>query len=184
MTSDRERSSIAPPLDLRADAENRGADAETPGGGSDGAPPASEASRCDEAQREPGGRARVLIVEDNVDSAESLSRLLELFGHEVDAVHDGDAALAAARDRRPDVMLIDIGLPGRDGYDVARSVRADPLLKHVTLVALTGYGQDDDITRATEAGFDFHHLKPIDPRELDGIIARAGEGRKESATVH
>jgi PAS domain S-box-containing protein len=137
-----------------------------------------------ERKREARLRANVLIVEDNVDCAESLAMLLQCFGHQVVAVHDGAAALPAARGRRPDVMLVDIGLPGMDGYEVARCVRGLPELKHVVLVALTGYGQEEDRRRATDAGFDYHHAKPIDPRRLEALIADAVETRKAPATIH
>jgi CheY-like chemotaxis protein/two-component sensor histidine kinase len=145
--------------------------------------PEKSAARADERERQ-ATAARVVIVEDNADSAESLSMLLELLGHQVVAVHDGDAGLAAARSHRPDVMLVDIGLPGMDGYEVARRMRADPELKHVVLVALTGYGQEDDRRKATAAGFDHHQVKPLDLRQLEGILSGAGEARSGSPTVH
>lgn len=122
-----------------------------------------------EAVRNPG--VQVLIVEDNVDAAESLMMLLELLGHAVRVAHDGPAGLQQARQRRPDIMLVDIGLPGMDGYEVARQVRRDPQLAHLTLIALTGYGCDDDRRAALDAGFDRHLVKPIDPDLLEQLIA-------------
>jgi CheY-like chemotaxis protein len=95
------------------------------------------------AESIPHRTARVLVVEDNADTAESLTMLFELLGHHVRAAHDGVAALDAARANVPDVMLVDIGLPGMDGYEVARRVRRDPQLKHIVLIALTGYRASD-----------------------------------------
>lgn len=117
-----------------------------------------------------GRAARVLVVEDNVDAAEALQMLLEVLGHRGRVVHDGLAALDAARRIRPDVMLVDIGLPGIDGYEVARRVRSAPDLRTILLVALTGYGQADDRERAMAAGFDRHLVKPVDPDGLDTLL--------------
>ena len=136
---------------------------------------------------EPGaqGTARVLLVEDNPDAAESLTMLLELLGHRVRAAHDGIAALDAARANVPDVMLVDIGLPGMDGYEVARRVRRDPQLKEVVLVALTGYGREEDKQQAMAAGFDYHLVKPVAPDAIHGLVARLGKHEpKGSPTVH
>ena len=133
----------------------------------------------------PQGTARVLLVEDNPDTAESLTMLLELLGHRVRAAHDGVAALDAARANLPDVMLVDIGLPGMDGYEVARRVRRDPQLKDVVLVALTGYGREEDKQQAMAAGFDYHLVKPVAPDALHGLVARLGKQEpKEPPTVH
>jgi two-component system CheB/CheR fusion protein len=133
----------------------------------------------------PQGTARVLLVEDNPDTAESLTMLLELLGHRLRAAHDGVAALDAARANIPDVMLVDIGLPGMDGYEVARRVRRDPQLKDVVLVALTGYGREEDKQQAMAAGFDYHLVKPVAPDALHGLVARLGKQEpKEPPTVH
>jgi two-component system CheB/CheR fusion protein len=129
--------------------------------------------------------ARVLLVEDNPDAAESLTMLLELLGHRVRSVHDGVAALDAARANVPDVMLVDIGLPGIDGYEVARRVRRDPDLRHVVLVALTGYGREEDKQQAIAAGFDYHLVKPVSPDALHGLVSRLGKTAPEKPpTVH
>jgi len=117
--------------------------------------------------------ARVLMVEDNPDSAESFVMILELLGHHVRLVHDGSQALEAAHSNVPDVMLIDIGLPGMDGYEVAAAVRNDPALKHLVLVAITGYGREEDKHRAMAAGFDYHLVKPIDLGILQELVGRA-----------
>jgi two-component system, sensor histidine kinase len=116
-------------------------------------------------------RRRVLVVDDNQDSAETIAMLIELWGHEAKAVHDGAAALAAAAELRPEVILLDIGLPGIDGYEVARRLRADGLGGKL-LVAMTGYGRDEDRRLAREAGFDEHLVKPVDPNVLRELLAR------------
>ncbi len=124
--------------------------------------------------REPQHPARVLMVEDNPDAAESLVMILELLGHHVRVVHDGRAALAAALANVPDIMLVDIGLPGMDGYQVAQAVRREPSLKHLLLVALTGYGRPEDKQRAMAAGFDYHLVKPVDLDALGDLVSRLG----------
>jgi len=128
--------------------------------------------------------SRVLLVEDNRDAAESLTMLLELLGHRVRAVYDGVAALDAARANIPDVMVVDIGLPGMDGYEVARRVRRDPDLKQITLVALTGYGREEDKQQALAAGFDYHLVKPVSPDALHGVVTRLANGETAKPTVH
>jgi two-component system sensor histidine kinase/response regulator len=137
------------------------------------------ARRIEREARAPAGRvqwqganrARVLVVEDNLDAAETLSILLGVLEHEAEAVANGAAALAAAATYQPDVMLVDIGLPDIDGYEVARRVRAHPLLREVVLVALTGHGRDEDRQRAYAAGFDHHLVKPVDTDTLSALLA-------------
>ena len=115
---------------------------------------------------------RCLVIEDNPDAAETLGLLLELYGHEVRIAHDGQEGLEAARAFLPEVVLCDIGLPnGLDGYEVARRMRQDPTLRGMSLVALTGYGQEEDQRRAREAGFDVHLTKPADPEKLERLLA-------------
>jgi CheY-like chemotaxis protein len=104
---------------------------------------------------------RVLVVDDNVDSLQSLTEVLEELGHEVRAAPDGETALELARQFRPQVMLVDIGLPGMNGYDLARALRRTPELGQATLVALTGYGREEDRRASLEAGFNDHWVKPI-----------------------
>ena len=116
-------------------------------------------------------RRRIVVVDDNVDSANSLALLLEHDGHEVCVAHEGTAAIDAARGFRPQVVLLDIGLPGMSGYDVARHLRVDPDVPALTLVAITGYGQDDDRERSRAAGFDHHLTKPV---EYDALAALLG----------
>lgn len=105
---------------------------------------------------------RILVVDDNPDSANSLGMLLEFEGHEVESVYSSEDALERVESFKPDVVLLDIGLPGLDGYEVARRMRALPGLERVRLVALTGYGQADDREKTRGAGFDGHFVKPVD----------------------
>jgi PAS domain S-box-containing protein len=113
---------------------------------------------------------RVLVVDDNEDAAVSLARLLRLFGHATRVAGDGPQALEAAREFRPDVGLLDIGLPGMDGYELARRFRAEPDLAATRLVALTGWGTDEDRRRAREAGFDGHLVKPVAPDDIRAVL--------------
>jgi two-component system, chemotaxis family, CheB/CheR fusion protein len=114
---------------------------------------------------------KVLVVDDNVDSADSLALLLGIWDHEVRTANDGPAALRLARSFRPDVVLLDLGMPGMNGYEVARELRRIPELRDVVLVALTGYGQDEDRKQTREAGFASHLMKPVDPEELRAVLA-------------
>jgi PAS domain S-box-containing protein len=120
--------------------------------------------------------AQVLVVDDNVDGADSLARVLQMAGHKVEIAYDGPEALAEARAHPPEIVLLDIGLPnGMDGYEVARRLRAECGLKHALLVAVTGYGQEDDRLRAREAGFDAHLTKPVDFAELNELLMEASK---------
>jgi two-component system CheB/CheR fusion protein len=112
----------------------------------------------------------VLLVEDNLDAAEALSELLRMWGHEVEVAHDGVSALRTARTVEPDVVLLDIGLPGMDGYEVARELRAIPGLAASRLIALTGYGQESDRRRSSLAGVDHHLVKPVDLERLRALL--------------
>jgi CheY-like chemotaxis protein len=135
------------------------------------APERSIASDC-EAHPVPSPK-RVLVVEDNADIRESLGLILGMWGHRVEFAATGSDGLKRARDFKPDVALIDIGVPELNGYDVARGIRDDDTswAKVVTLVALTGYGRDSDRERALAAGFDAHLVKPIDPDVLAQTLA-------------
>jgi CheY-like chemotaxis protein len=117
-------------------------------------------------------RRRVLMVDDNRDAVTSLGMILELQGHDVRTAYDARGALEAVEAYAPDVVLLDIGLPGGDGYDVARQMRALPTLKHTVLVAVTGYGREEDKRRARAAGFDVHLIKPVEPDLLNELLAR------------
>jgi CheY-like chemotaxis protein len=112
----------------------------------------------------------ILIVEDNPDARDALRVLLELEGHAVEAAGEGQEALELARAKDPDIALVDIGLPGIDGYEIARRVRARDARRPI-LIALTGYGQPEDRQRATEAGFDDMLVKPVDPGALADMLA-------------
>jgi two-component system, chemotaxis family, CheB/CheR fusion protein len=140
------------------------------------APPAQPAEDGTASGPTPAGR-RVLAVDDNVDAVESLAMLLGLQGHEVRTAYDGPAALAAADAFQPDVILLDIGLPKLDGYEVARRLRQQPAFEKVLLVAVTGYGQAEDRLRANQAGFDVHLVKPADPVVLKKLLADVGSLR-------
>jgi signal transduction histidine kinase len=115
---------------------------------------------------------RVLVVDDNLDAAESLAMLLKVEGHEVRTASDGPAALDVAATFRPEVVFLDLGLPRMDGYEVARRLRAQPNAAGVLLVALTGYGQEEDRRRSEEAGFDAHLIKPADPEAVQQLLAQ------------
>ena len=115
--------------------------------------------------------ARVLVVDDNADAAESIGVLLQLWGHEVRLAHSGEEALQAVSDFHPHVVLLDIGLPVMDGYEVARRLRRELGGEEAVVVALTGYGQESDRRQAQEAGFDHHLTKPVEPEALQELLA-------------
>jgi CheY-like chemotaxis protein len=119
------------------------------------------------------GNLRVLVVDDNADAAEMLAALLEVQGHAVSVEYDARGALARARNEHPDVLLLDIGLPDMDGYELARRLRAQPENAGATLVALTGYGQKQDRQEARQAGFDHYLVKPADLNEVNEVLAQA-----------
>ncbi|HEY9422165.1 MAG TPA: PAS domain S-box protein [Thermoanaerobaculia bacterium] len=114
---------------------------------------------------------RILIVDDNSDATQTLHALLELWGHEVRSAQDGPAALAAAAELQPEIVFLDLGLPGMSGFEVAPALRSMPGLRGVMIVAVTGYGQEEDRRRTREAGFDRHLVKPVDPELLRKLIA-------------
>jgi CheY-like chemotaxis protein/two-component sensor histidine kinase len=114
---------------------------------------------------------RILVVDDSRDAAESLAMLLELTGNETYTAHDGLEAVETAARVRPDLVLLDIGLPKINGYEAARRIREQPWGKSLVLVALTGWGQDEDRQKSREAGFDGHMVKPIDPEALTKLLA-------------
>lgn len=116
---------------------------------------------------------RVLIVEDNQDAGEMYRLLVELAGHEAMLAENGKAGLELLKSARPDIALVDIGLPGLDGYEVARRFRAEPGGDGVVLVALTGYSAAADRDRARQAGFDIHLIKPVDPQALKLLLDSA-----------
>jgi CheY-like chemotaxis protein len=121
------------------------------------------------------------VVDDNVDAAEMLSSLLVLEGHRVVKVHDGLAALTAAQEQRPDVVLLDIGLPHLNGYEVARRLREEAGLGATRIIAMTGYGQESDRKRALEAGCDEHLSKPVAPSTLRACLAEVQHSERDSS---
>jgi two-component system CheB/CheR fusion protein len=131
-----------------------------------------KAARPEKAPSAGAAPRRVLVVDDNVDAAESLATMIRTWGHEVRVAYDGPEALAVVPPYHPDLILLDIGLPGMSGYQVARSLRRQPEFKEVRLVALTGYGQEEDRRRSKEAGFDQHLVKPVEPNSLRKLLAR------------
>ena len=138
--------------------------------------PAAGAARPVSASRPGEVPVRVLVVEDNVPTGETLCELLALWGHEVRLAQDGPSALGQAAELQPDVVLLDLGLPGMDGYEVARQLRAERAGRVLRIVALTGYGQDEDRQRTREAGFDEHLTKPVPPEVLKGVLAAPPAG--------
>ena len=136
--------------------------------------PAPKSNGNGHAAPPPGGR-RVLLVEDNPDARAIMRRLLRLWGHEVEVAGDGPGGLDKALSLRPDVVVLDIGLPGFDGYEFARRLRSQGA-KDVYLIAVTGYGQREDQERAIDAGFDAHLVKPVDPAQLSRLIVQCPAG--------
>jgi CheY-like chemotaxis protein len=134
-------------------------------------PPFTELQGPEDSETSAFYRKRVLIVEDNPDSRETLCDLVQLWGHQVEVASDGVTGFNILSGFRPDVALIDIGLPGIDGYELSRQFRATDGGDRVRLVALTGYGQPEDRRRALQAGFDDHLVKPLDPEKLRRLLA-------------
>ena len=138
-------------------------------------PPPSSASSI-EMVKPVGGPLRVLLVEDNVDAAETMALVLGAFGHDVRTAHDGLSGLKVAIEYRPHVVLLDIGLPGMDGFGVAKQLRLQPTLKNIVLVAMTGYGEVAARQRSVDAGFDHHLVKPADFGKLQEILSSVSVG--------
>jgi CheY-like chemotaxis protein len=122
----------------------------------------------------PGTRRRVLVVDDNQDFARSLGTVLEFSGHAVRLAFDGASALAVAREFRPEIAFLDLGLPGVNGFELARSLRAEQATRHAVLIALTGWGQDRDREQTRAAGFDVHFVKPVDPAVIAQMVDTLG----------
>ena len=141
-------------------------------------PPEARVSEPSSGTAVPGrsGQAlRVLVVDDNVDAATALATLVRESGHDVRTAHDGPTGLQAALDYLPNVALLDIGLPGLNGFEIAKQLRQQITFKNAVLVALTGYGQDSDRLRSQEAGFDHHVVKPGDFGKILQILATVSE---------
>jgi CheY-like chemotaxis protein len=144
-------------------------------------PLAQAAERDDRALLEersaPGAVAtglRVLVVDDNIDAALTLSMILDMSGHTTRVAHDGIEAIDVLGAFTPQLAFLDIGMPRMNGYDTAKAIRQLPGMEHITLVALTGWGADDDRTRSSEAGFDHHLTKPVQLADVERILAGLG----------
>jgi CheY-like chemotaxis protein len=134
----------------------------------------SAAAASSAAARDARG-VRVVVADDNADAADSLAALLRAVGHEVRVAHDGQEALDVARSFRPAVALLDIGMPGLNGYEVAKRIRSEPWGGGVLLIAVTGWGQQEDRRRAFEAGFDGHLTKPAQLDDIEVLITKVRE---------
>ena len=124
-----------------------------------------------EQQTPSGPRRKILVIDDNVDAATTVAKLLTVWGHDVQVAFDGNAALAMVRSFRPEIMLLDIGLPGMSGYEVAKQIRSDASFEKMKIAALTGYGQSEDRERSFAVGCDFHVTKPLDPDILAALVS-------------
>jgi two-component system CheB/CheR fusion protein len=124
------------------------------------------------SENSPPNRLRILVVEDYADSALSLELLLRMLGHEVDVAFNGPMAVEIATKSAPDVVILDIGLPGMNGWDVAKSLQEHATLKKPFFIAVTGYGTEEDKCRSSEVGIDLHLVKPVDPQELATVLQR------------
>lgn len=116
-------------------------------------------------------RFKILVVDDNRDSALSLAMMLSIMGHETRTAHDGESAVSTAESFRPEVVLLDIGLPKLNGYEVAQRIRENGWGRSMFLIAVTGWGQDEDRQRSTEVGLNVHMVKPVEPATLEKLLA-------------
>ncbi len=153
--------------DIAASANGASANGAPPGADS----PADAATAGSAAAAASAHQRRILVADDNRDALESLAQLLQLAGHEVYQAADGLEALAVASESRPELVMLDIGMPGLDGYEVARRIRAELWGRSMMLVAVTGWGQDADRRRSREAGFDSHWVKPLDAQKLAALLS-------------
>ncbi|HEX7183940.1 MAG TPA: ATP-binding protein [Thermoanaerobaculia bacterium] len=131
---------------------------------------AADEVQAQEGERMPRASLRILVVDDNEDSAESLAMWLRLQGNHVRTAHDGPQALDVAQEHRPELIFLDIGMPGMNGYEVARRLRGQPETRDAMLVAMTGWGQEEDRRQSKEAGFDQHLVKPLEPKALASLL--------------
>lgn len=134
----------------------------------------------EESQAQPAtpSSLRVLVVDDNVDAAQTLAMLVQLAGHEVRIAYDGPPALTLAQAFQPQVVLLDLNLPAMDGYEVARKLRERPETQEAVLAAVSGWGQPEDRRRSKDAGFDRHFVKPVDPNIITKLLSDARRGRE------
>ena len=127
----------------------------------------------------PGPKRRILVVDDNIDAAVSLSQLLAMMGHDVQIARDGNSAIFMARSIRPDFIVLDIGLPGFDGFQVAEMLRREAGMAALRIIAVTGHGREEDRERSHHVGIDHYLLKPVDPDFLESLFGNAStNGRK------
>jgi CheY-like chemotaxis protein len=131
---------------------------------------APTSSQSQQSNEEKAGSQRILIVDDNKDSAESLAMLLQITGNETSIAYDGQQAVEIIEQQRPNVVLLDIGLPKLSGHDVCRYVRQQPWGKDILMIALTGWGQEEDRRKSEQAGFDGHLVKPVDYEKLMELL--------------
>ena len=127
---------------------------------------------------------QILVVDDNRDCAQSMAMLLRIYGHQVEIALNGPMALESARVRPPDVVLLDIGLPGMDGWKVAERIKSSNGARKPLLIAVTGFGQDSDRRHSAESGIDLHLLKPIDPEKLNSLLSRLQALRDPASDVN
>jgi CheY-like chemotaxis protein len=120
----------------------------------------------------PSTKRRVLVVDENRDAADSLALILGQMGHEVRVSYDSREAIEVARSLGPDIVFLDLVMPGIDGYEVARQMRSDPQLQHALIVAVTGFGGEEDRERSRKAGIDHHVVKPIDLEFIESLLGR------------
>jgi CheY-like chemotaxis protein len=142
-----------------------------PGFGAPAGPPAPQEGAAGPAPAAPVHRTRVLVVDDNRDAAETLSALLEILGHNPQVANDGPAALAAMQEFRPQLVFLDLGMPGMHGCEVAEAIRRDRRFDQPVLVALTGWGSESDRERTRAAGFDAHMTKPISVEAIEWMLS-------------
>jgi len=126
---------------------------------------------------------RILVVDDNHDSALSQAMMLSIMGHETRTAHDGESAVASAESFLPEVVLLDIGLPKLNGYEVAQRIREQPWGASMFLIAVTGWGQEEDRQRSTEVGLNVHMVKPVEPAALEKILADLAQGEPIQGAV-
>jgi CheY-like chemotaxis protein len=131
----------------------------------------ADANRPGPAPQAPAQRFKILVVDDNPDSALSLAMMLSIMGHETRTAHDGESAVATAESFLPDVVLLDIGLPKLNGYEVAQRIRETTWGASMYLIAVTGWGQDEDRQRSSEVGLNVHMVKPVEPAALEKLLA-------------
>jgi PAS domain S-box-containing protein len=170
-------------VEARSDGENRGSEfiVRLPRTAEETAVESARAPELPARRALAPANRRILVVDDNVDLADSLAMMLKMLGHDVRVEHDGPAAIAATAAFAPDLVFLDIGMPRMNGYDTARQIRQGPHGQEAVIVALSGWGQDHDKQRSREAGMDLHLVKPFDPALLESMLAKFG-GRELAAS--